>query len=474
MVNDRIEELIIKSLLNDGQYTQKVLPFIDENYFSDVTEKTIVRKVKLFIETYKDIPTKEAILITINKDTNLTQEIYDNISEYLSKLIYDNDKRPNDEWLLEETEKFCQEKSIHNAIIDSVRILDGTDKKQTSNAIPDLLSKALSVSFDSHIGHDYLDDSQERFDFYHSNEEKISFDLEYFNKITSGGVPNKTLNVIMAGTGIGKSLCLCHMAAANLSAGLNVLYITLEMSEKRIAERIDANLMNISLQDLRNLNRSMYEKKILSLKDKISGKLKIKEYPTATAGVSHVRMLLNELHLKSSFVPDIIYVDYLNLMISSRFNSSYVNSYTYIKSIAEELRGLAVENNVPIWSATQLNRAGYTSSDAGLENTSESFGLPATCDFMVVLMTSEKLDQLGQIMVKQLKNRYGDINRYRKFVLGIDRSKMKLFDLEQEAQQEIDDSGTKDDTPIFDKSDIGKSIMIEQKDKYKDFDMGSY
>ena len=365
------------------------------------------------------------------------------------------------EWLLDATEKFCQEKAVYNAIMDSIQILDGKDTNRGKGSIPSLLSDALGVSFDPNVGHDYVDNFAERFDFYHRVEEKIPFDLEFFNKITKNGLPKKTLNIALAGTGVGKSLFMCHCAAANISAGYNVLYITMEMAEEKIAERIDANLMNINIADLQLLSKELYDKKIAHAKNKAQGKLIIKEYPTASASAQHFRNLLNELRLKKSFVPDVIYIDYLNICISSRIkNASNVNSYSYIKAIAEELRGLAVEFNVPIFSATQTTRSGFTNTDPGLEDTSESFGLPATADFMFALVTSEELQDLGQMMVKQLKNRYNDPSFNRKFVIGVDRTRMKLYDVEQSAQEDIIDG------PRFDSSGFGERQGEETGKKF--------
>ena len=375
------------------------------------------------------------------------------------------EEKPNDEWLVAETEKFCQEKAIYDAVMNSIQIIDGKDKKLTKDSIPEILSDALGVSFDTHVGHDYIENVDERFDFYHRIEDKIPFDLEFFNKITKGGLPRKTLNVALAGTGVGKSLFMCHVAANCLMQGKNVLYVTMEMAEERIAERIDANLLNLPIDDVHSLPKDLYERKIDLLKMQTTGKLIIKEYPTATAHTGHLRTLLNELKLKRNFSPEIVFVDYLNICASSRFKyNANVNSYTYIKAIAEELRGLAVEMNIPIVSATQTTRSGFNSSDPGLEDTSESFGLPATADFMFALVTSEELDKLDQVMVKQLKNRYNDLTVNKRFVIGIDRSKMKLYDLSQSAQENITDSGQiEEDIPKFDKSKFGQR-MFEEKD----------
>ena len=439
----RIEFLVLKHLLNDEGYARRTLPYLKSEYFSEKNEKVVYQEIDKYLSQYNALPTKEALIIELDNNSKVSDEDFSRCSEIVSSL--DADNNTDKEWLIEKTEKFCQEKAIYNAIMESISIIDGKEKQDKGN-IPELLSDALSVSFDPSIGHDFLDDSDSRWDFYHRVEERIPFDLEYLNKITKGGLPKKSLNIILAGTGVGKSLAMCHMASANLIDGKNVLYITMEMAEEKIAERIDANLLNVTLDDLTDLPKNMYDKKIDRVKGKTSGKLIVKEYPTASAHVGHFRHLLNELRLKRSFIPDIIYVDYLNICMSHRIRTgSNVNSYTLVKSIAEELRGLAVEKNVPIMSATQTTRSGYTSSDVGLEDTSESFGLPATADFMFAIISTEELEDLSQVMVKQLKNRYNDPTIFKRFIIGIDRSKMRLYDVEQKAQDDILDSGQEEE-----------------------------
>jgi len=418
-----------------------VIPFLKDEYFTDWAERKVFQHVKNFVEEYNNSPSNEALQISLQNDRNLTEDEFSKISEIINKF---GTPQPNKQWILDETEKFCKDKAVYNAIVQSIQIIDGKDTKFTSEAIPDILKDALGVSFDNSVGHDYLLDSDNRFEFYHKLEERIPFDLEFFNKITKGGLPNKTLNIALAGTGVGKSLFMCHMAANCLSQGKNVLYITLEMAEERIAERIDANLMNVTMDDLKNLPKQMFDDRISRIKNKTEGQLIIKEYPTASAHTGHFRALLNELSLKKEFRPDIIFVDYLNICSSSRFKmSGSVNSYIYIKGIAEELRGLAVEFNVPIVSATQTTRTGYSNSDVELTDTSESFGLPATADFMFALISTEDLQKLDQILIKQLKNRYADPNHHKRFVVGVDRAKMKLFDLDIQAQKSV----LKNDTP---------------------------
>jgi replicative DNA helicase len=430
-----IEKAILINLLKNEPYSRKVIPFLKSEYFFDKIEKLVFTSVYDFIIKYNALPTQEAIVIDLDTSKSITEDENREASVLLDGL-FSEDIDSSEEWLIEKTENFCKEKAVYNAIMESIHIMDGkSNNEKTENAIPEILSEALSVSFDAHIGHDYIEDSDERFEFYHKVEKKVPFDITFLNNITNGGTPRKTLNIIMAGTGVGKSLFMCHHAASCLSQGLNVLYITCEMAEERIAERIDANLMDIAIGDLKELPKDSYEKKINKIHKNNSGKLIVKEYPTATANASHFRHLLDELKLKKKFIPDIIFVDYLNICASSRMKmSGSVNSYTYIKAIAEELRGLAVERNVPVWSATQVNRTGFTSTDFGLEDTSESFGLPATADFMIALIATEELDELGQVLVKQLKNRYNDVTSNRKFILGINKAKMKLFDLEDSAQ----------------------------------------
>ena len=441
-----IQTTILSNLIHNEEYTRKVIPFIRSEYFTDYTEREIYKVVSNYVEKYNNTPSIEAIDIDLQK-TNQNEEQYKTLQNYIEQL------QPSESeyvWLLDETEKWCKDRAIYNAIFSGIQIIDGKDKKKTPEAIPDILTKALAVSFDTQVGHDYIDQSTERYEFYHTVEEKIPFDLDFFNKITKGGMPNKTLNVVLAGTGVGKSLFMCHVAAASLMKNYNVLYITLEMAEKKIAERIDANLMNISLDDLHDLPARMFNDKFSRIQKKTQGKLIVKEYPTASANTGHFRALLNELALKKSFRPDIVFVDYLNICSSSRFKmGASINSYSYIKSIAEELRGLAVEFNLPIMSATQTTRQGYVSTDVGLEDTSESFGLPATADLMFAIISTEELEKLNQLLVKQLKNRYNDPTLNRRFIIGVDRAKMKLFDVSQKAQTDLVDTGQEE--AVFDK-----------------------
>ena len=438
---ERLEDTILRNLLYNEEYARKTLPFFKDEYFTQFSDRVVFQEIKKYFNKYSNPPTKEAIIIELGERNDLTDENFQSTTELLKETEKDHEKNEKEDpsWLLERSEKFCQDKALYNAITDSIGIFDETKESSFSkSAIPTILSDALSVSFDVHIGHDYLDNSMERFEFYRKKEEKIPFDLEYFNKITAGGLPRKTLNVALAGTGIGKSLFMCHMAANCLTENRNVLYITLEMAEERIAERIDANLMNVTLDTLKELSRDVYNKKTDKLKNKIKGKLIIKEYPTATASVNNFRALMDELKIKKGFVPDILFMDYLNLCTSTRYkNNINAGSYFVVKSIAEELRGLAVEWNIPIVSATQLNRTGFMSSDVGVEDTSESFGLPATADFMFALISTEELEAHNQIKVKQLKNRYNDPVKNRNFVVGIDRAKMRLYDVEEEAQKEL-------------------------------------
>jgi len=431
----RIETVILENLLYNEEYTRKVLPFLKAEYFTDPNEKTVFNSISDFVGKYSALPSKEAVGIVIKESKILTEEQFKKCREIVEAL---SDERQNQQWLTDETEKFCKDKSLYNAVLESIHIIEGKSKSKTPAALPDILSKALAVSFDTHVGHDYIEDADSRFEFYHKKESRLPFDLEYFNTITNGGVPQKTLNIILAGTGVGKSLFMCHHAANCLSLGKNVLYVTCEMAEERIAERIDANLMDTTLDDLKALPKDMYEKKMERIREKTQGKLIIKEYPTASANVNHFRILLEELKLKKRFKPDVIFIDYLNICASARIKmNASVGSYSYIKSIAEELRGLAVEQGVPIFSATQTNRTGFTNTDVGLEDTSESFGLPATADFMFALITTEEMDKLGQVLVKQLKNRYNDTANNKRFVVGINRAKMKLFDVEESAQTDI-------------------------------------
>ena len=447
-MTNRLERTILKNLIYNEEFTRKVLPFIKPEYFSDQIEKLVFKEVFEFVNKYKNLPTHEALVINFTEAKSLTEPQVKESIELLNDIQQDKNEKVELKWLTEHTEKFCQDKAIYNAIMESVTILDDKNGKKTKGEIPQLLADALGVSFDSNVGHDYMQDFDERYDFYHRVESRIKFDLDIFNKITKGGLPIKTLNIALAGTGVGKSLFMCHCAAGALSQGNNVLYITLEMAEEKIAERIDANLLNITMDELYTIPKDDYERKFSALKNKVQGKLIIKEYPTAGASTLHFRALLNELALKKNFRPDIIFIDYLNICASSRIKpGGNVNSYTYIKSIAEELRGLAVEFNLPVVSATQTTRSGYSNSDVDLTDTSESFGLPATADFMFALITNEELENLGQIMVKQLKNRYSDPNYYKRFVVGVDRSKMRMYDTEQSAQEDILDSG-QNDKPI--------------------------
>ena len=439
---NRLEQTILKNLIYNEEYTRKVLPFIQSDYFSDNTEKVVFKEIFEFVNKYKNLPTHEALVINFTESKTLTEPQVRSSIELLNEFKQNKDETVDLSWLTENTEKFCQDKAIYNAIMESVQILDDKAEKKSKGEIPKLLSDALGVSFDSNIGHDYINDFDSRYEFYHRVESRIRFDLDIFNKITKGGLPTKTLNIALAGTGVGKSLFMCHVAAGCLSQGHNVLYITLEMAEEKIAERIDANLLNIDINELQTISKPDYERKFEALKSKTQGKLIIKEYPTAAASTLHFRALLSELSLKKNFRPNIIFVDYLNICASARIKAGgNVNSYTYVKAIAEELRGLAVEFNLPVVSATQTTRSGFTNSDPGLEDTSESFGLPATADFMFALVTNEDLEALNQILVKQLKNRYSDPSYFKRFVVGIDKPKMRLYDTEQSAQDDILDSG---------------------------------
>jgi len=435
---NEVEQLVIKNLLLDEEYVRKAMPFIKTEYFADTTGKKLFDILSKYFIDYSAIPTKEALEIEVGQ----LKDISDDQHQEIVKAINNIDTEKSEfEWILDTTEKWCKERALYLALMSSIKIAEGNDEQRAAGAIPSILSEALAVTFDNHIGHDYLEDYEERYDFYHQKEEKIPFDLEFFNKITKGGLPNKTLNVALAGTGVGKSLFMCHCASSVLLQGKNVLYITLEMAEEKIAERIDSNLLNCDIQNITELPKMMFENKVTNIAKKTQGKLVIKEYPTASAHVGHFRALLNDLALKKSFKPDIIYIDYLNICASSRYSKlGNVNSYSYIKAIAEELRGLAVEACVPIVSATQTTRSGYGSSDVDLTDTSESFGLPATADLMFALISTEELEEINQIMVKQLKNRYNDPTINKRFVVGIDRAKMRLYDVEQSAQQGITDA----------------------------------
>lgn len=440
---NKVEFLILRSLLHNEEYLRKALPFLKDEYFEDEDQKVVYQEILSFTSEYNELPTKEVLSIEVEKRKDINEDQFKKITHLISHL---DDEPAEFDWLLNTTEKWCRERAIYLALVESIGIADGQSKDKTPDAIPSILSDALSVSFDNHVGHDYLEDYLERYEAYNRKENRIPFDLEYFNKITKGGLPNKTLNIALAGTGVGKSLFMCHMAASVLLQNKNVLYITMEMAEEKIAERIDANLLNVNIQEVAELPKQMFETKVNNLAKKTQGTLIIKEYPTASAHSGHFTSLLNELALKKSFRPDIIFIDYLNICASSRYRGgSNVNSYTVIKSIAEELRGLAVEANVPIVSATQTTRSGYGSSDVELTDTSESFGLPATADLMFALISTEELEQIGQIMVKQLKNRYNDTVVNKRFVIGIDRAKMRLYDCEQSAQDNILDSGQEEE-----------------------------
>ena len=457
MSTQTIERTALTQLVSNEEFARKVLPHMKGDYFSDRTEKTIFEEIAKFVDKYKKIPTQTSLEIEVQSRKDLNESDYKKVVEVIKTL---KSTDVDFDWLVDTTEQFCKDKAVYNAIVEGIQIIDGKDKRRDADAIPSILTDALAVGFDNAVGHDYLLDSESRYDYYHTVEEKIPFDLEFFNKITKGGLPPKTLNIALAGTGVGKSLFMCHVAANCLSQGKNVLYITLEMAEERIAERIDANLMNISMEDLHDLPKKMFDDKIAQIIKSTSGKLIVKEYPTASAHSGHFRGLIKELAIKKTFKPDIIFIDYLNICSSSRFKgATNVNSYMYIKAIAEELRGLAVESNLPIMSATQTTRSGFVSSDVGLEDTSESFGLPATADLMFALISNEELDELNQIAVKQLKNRYNDPTINKRFVLGIDRAKMRLFDVKLSEQTDIVDSGQLPEDvfaePVFDENDFG-------------------
>ena len=463
---DNVELLILRSLLYNEDYARKVVPFIQGDYFEQPSQKITFEEIATFITDYDELPSKEALYIEVEKRNDVTEELYKQITELIGVL---DDSPSDEEWLLNTSEKWCRDRAIYLALMESIKIADGQDAKKEKGAIPSILSDALAVSFDNNIGHDYLKDYEERYESYHRKEDKIPFDLEYFNKITKGGIPNKTLNIALAGTGVGKSLFMCHMASSCLANGRNVLYVTMEMAEEKIAERIDANLLNVNIQEITDLPKPMFESKVTSLAKKTQGTLIIKEYPTASAHSGHFKSLLNELALKKSFRPDIIFIDYLNICASSRYRgNSNVNSYSYIKAIAEELRGLAVEANVPIVSATQTTRSGYGSSDVDLTDTSESFGLPATADLMFALISTEELEGLGQILVKQLKNRYNDPTINKRFVIGIDRAKMRLYDCEQSAQKDLLDSETEEEyDALAEKAFSDKKPLKEKFNKLK-------
>jgi replicative DNA helicase len=456
----RIEDQIIGNLIVSDAYARKVVPFLLPEYFTERADRVIFEEYNKYFSQYNSTPTSDVLKIEAGNRKDINEEEMKRINATLDGISKD---ATNLDWITDTTEKFCKDKAVYNAIINSIKIIDGRDKMRTQDAIPDLLSKALAITFDSSVGHDYLDDSDARYDFYHRIEEKVPFDLDMLNKITNGGLSKKTLNIILAGTGVGKSLAMCHFAAANLMAGKNVLYITMEMAEERIAERIDANLLELSMDSLKMVEKRVYDTRIDKVRNKTTGKLIVKEYPTASAHAGHFRALIEELRMKRNFTPDVIYIDYLNICSSQRMKmGGSVNSYTYIKAIAEELRGLAGEYKVPLVSATQTTRSGYANTDPGLEDTSESFGLPATADLMLALIATEELDQMNQIMVKQLKNRYSDPNFYKRFVIGVDRKQMKLYNVEMSAQLHIEGQGTvDDDTPLFDQSKFGKRLKSD-------------
>jgi len=456
----KVETLILKNLLLTEEYPRRVLPFVKQEYFEDRTDQILFDLTHKYFVKYSAVPTVEALTIEVGKIPSLSDDQFKQITQTLESF----DKEITElEWLLDTTEKWCQDRAIYLALMESIKIADGSDDKKSADAIPSILSDALGVSFDNHIGHDYIDDYEERYDSYHRVETKVPFDLDFFNKITKGGLPNKTLNIALAGTGVGKSLFMCHVASSVLLQGRNVLYITMEMAEEKIAERIDANLLNVDIQTLAQLPKIMFENKITDLSKKTQGKLIVKEYPTASAHAGHFRALLNDLALKKAFRPEIIFIDYLNICTSQRFRNASVNSYTMVKSIAEELRGLAVEFNVPLVSATQTTRSGYGSSDVDLTDTSESFGLPATADLMFALISTEELEEQNQIMVKQLKNRYYDPTLNKRFVVGIDRAKMRLYNVEQEAQNNIMDSGQ----VVLNQETV--KALTQSKGKFNDF-----
>ena len=456
-MNINLEQTILRNILTNDMYMRKVLPFVRPDYFEGVYRQ-LFKEIGKFVGKYNKLPTVEAFKIELDQSDKFSSEQYTHAVEILPVIFQREDI--NQQWLLDTTEKWCQDKAVYNAIMESIQIIDGKHQDLTKNALPDILQKALAVSFDTNIGHDYIENVEQRYDFYHEQESRIPFDLDYFNKITKGGLPNKTLNIVLAGTGVGKSLFMCHCAANALIQGRNVLYITLEMAEERIAERIDANLMDIPIGQLEYLPKPIMMTKVNDIANKTNGKLIIKEYPTGQANTSHFRALLNELKLKKNFVPDILFIDYLNICASARMKGmgGSINSYSYIKAIAEEIRGLAVEFNIPIMSATQTTRSGFNSSDPGLEDTSESFGLPATADLMIALISNDDLAAQNQIMVKQLKNRYNDPNVYKRFVIGVDRGKMKLYDIAEA------DAGLVQDVPVMD-----KSATANNTDKFKDF-----
>ena len=454
----RLEQQILANLIENEDYVRQSIAHLRASYFLDAEYREVFKVVRDYVTAYNSPPSVSAIKIALQDNRKITEDLYSKCEDLINSLKSDN---PDEKWLIDQTEKFCKDKAVYNAIMQSIQIIDGQDKTHSVDALPSILSDALSVGFDNNIGHDYVADAEARFEFYHRHEEKLPFDLEYFNKITEGGLINKTLNIALAGTGVGKSLFMCHVGAGMISAGKNVLYITLEMAEERIAERIDANMMDVSMQDLRDLSKAMYTDRIQKIKNKVDGRLIVKEYPTATAHAGHFRALLEELKLKQNFYPDIIFIDYLNICVSQRLrNNSGANSYTIVKSIAEELRGLAVEYDLPIVSATQTTRGGFNNSDVDLTDTSESFGLPATADLMFALISTEELEQQGHMMVKQLKNRYSDPTRNKRFMIGVDRAKMRLFDLDENAQNLVDSGQVQDEQPVFDRGNFGSRLNL--------------
>ena len=456
-MTERVALTILQNLIHDEKYTRQVIPFIQSDYFEDRSDKVVFEEVSNFLDKYDKLPTKEALHIEVQKRVDITEDEFSKIEQLVSSL---SESGSDSQWVLDTTESWCKERAIYLALMKSIQIADGQDDKRQPDAIPSILSEALAVGFDQHVGHDYLADSEDRYAYYHKVERKIPFDLDYFNKITSGGLSDKTLNIALAGTGVGKSLFMCHVAASVLTQGKNVLYITLEMAEEKIAERIDANLLDVNIRDIQELPKQVFDKKINKIGSKTKGKLIVKEYPTASAHCGHFKALLQELKLKKSFKPDIIFIDYLNICASSRYRGAVnVNSYSYVKAIAEELRGLAVETSVPLFSATQTTRSGFASSDPNLTDTSESFGLPATADLMFALVSTEDMENLNQIMVKQLKNRYNDPTMNKRFVVGIDRAKMRLYDVEQSAQEDIVDESTL----------VEYNQKEEKKTKFNDF-----
>ena len=454
----RLEQTILSNLIHNEDYVRQAIAHLKASYFLDAEYREVFRCIRDYVTAYNSPPQASALKIALQDNRKITEDLYEKCEELINGLgEYEVDNR----WLIDQTEKFCKDKAVYNAIMQSIQIIDGQDKTYSVDSLPSILSDALSVGFDNNIGHDYVGDAEARFDFYHRHEEKLPFDLEYFNKITEGGLINKTLNIALAGTGVGKSLFMCHVGAAMIAQGKNVLYITLEMAEERIAERLDANMMDVSMQDLRDLSKSMYTDRVKKIKDKVDGRLIVKEYPTATAHAGHFRALLEELKLKQNFYPDIIFIDYLNICVSQRLrNNSGANSYTIVKSIAEELRGLAVEYDLPIVSATQTTRGGFNNSDVDLTDTSESFGLPATADLMFALISTEELEQQGHMMVKQLKNRYSDPTRNKRFMIGVDRAKMRLFDLDENAQNLVDSGQVQDEQPVFDRGNFGSRLNL--------------